>query len=318
LAATAFLIVAISYAPQAGKLLPVFDDQPSASLEMLRDVDTSTILGRTLAWAGREFGLQKHPFLDGLNIQAEHNARGHSTYLLGRISNFGHWYYFPVAFAVKTPVATLAALLLALSLAIRFRRNLDLRLAVLAVPVLVYLAFCIPANINIGIRHILPIYPFLFVLAGVILATQNWRWKQATLGVIAVALAVESLAIYPHYLAFFNVLAGGPGNGPRYLVDSNLDWGQDLKNLKLYMDAHQLPSVCLSYFGSAEPEYYGIRSESDPANQDCVAAVSATLLYGAYVPGDTYAWLRARTPVAKIGYSIYVYDLRKTASPPPP
>jgi hypothetical protein len=320
LLAAIVLIVALAYAPQAKKLLPVTADQKAAdpSLEMLADIQASSGIGRALIWLGGALGLQQHPFLLGINEQATHNAQGHQSYLLGQTSQFGRWYYFPVAFAVKTPAATLAALLLAAVLAFRFRRQLDVRCFLLAVPVAVYLAFSSWSSVNIGIRHLLPIYPFLFIFTGAMLAGFDWRRKQIVISMIAIALVAESLSVYPHPLAFFNVLAGGPGNGTRYLSDSNLDWGQDLENLNSYMEARHIPRVCLSYFGSADPDYYGIAHDYLPvssetgqrADLNCVAAVSATLLYGAYVPADDYAWLRERTPVAKVGYSIYVYDLR--------
>jgi hypothetical protein len=174
------------------------------------------------------------------------------------------------------------------------------------------------SNINIGIRHLLPIYPFVFVLAGATLAAWSGKRKAMVLGVLGAALVAESLAIYPHYLAFFNVLSGGPANGPNLLVDSNLDWGQDVKKLKRYMDRHAIPRVCMAYFGTADLDYYGLpydtlaheRTEAEAMSRDCVLAVSATLLEGVYLPDDSFAWLRERKPTARVGYSIYVYDLR--------
>src|SRR4029077_3442366 len=126
--------------------------------------------------------------------------------------------------------------------------------------------------------------------------------------VLAVLLATESLMIYPHYLAFFNVLAGGPTNGRRLLVDSNLDWGQDVRKLKRYMDQHGIARVCIAYFGTADFDHYGLgfetlaytRKEAEVMARGGVLAVSATLLEGVYVSEDAFAWLREKEPIARV------------------
>jgi hypothetical protein len=123
----------------------------------------------------------------------------------------------------------------------------------------------------------------------------------------------------PHYLAFFNVLAGGPANGPAILADSNIDWGQDAKNLAAWLNARHVSQVCLDYFGTADIGRLGVRGPSLPAtwetgrraSLDCVGAISTNILYDAYSNPRQHAWLRALRPVARIGYSIYIYDLRR-------
>jgi hypothetical protein len=129
--------------------------------------------------------------------------------------------------------------------------------------------------------------------------------------------------IHPHYLAYFNELVGGPDNGYKYLVDSNLDWGQDLKGLAKYMRQHGISRINLSFFGSDSPERYGINYIRLPSyylrgeepNKPDIAlrgwvAISATNLQGAYFHNrDMFVWFRSRKPVAKIGYSIFLYNL---------
>ena len=174
-----------------------------------------------------------------------------------------------------------------------------------------------------GERHLLPLYPFLFAGVAAVVANHAWPLRKHLLPAITVLLIAESALVYPHYLAFFNFAAGGPGAGPRYLLDSNLDWGQDLGHLRDYWVAQGSPKLCLLYFGNALPEYYGIQADRVPltgeiAEQEsanCLAAVSATPLYGLYMPSGSLDWLRKRAPVAKVGYSIYVYDLRKPVTP---
>lgn len=289
--AIGFVTLALAYGPEAKGLIP-----------MTR--------GERLA----RNGVRSNPLVIGLLQLAEHNAKGHEAYLMGMHSKTGWWYYFPVAFAVKTPVATLAAILLAIVIAV-FRRTRPSNLQwMLAVPILAYLPFCLSTNINTGERHLLPLYPFLFVLVSTVIASMRMVWAAT----IVLALAVESFSIYPHYLAFFNFLVGGPGNGPKYLVDSNIDWGQDIKKLKRYMDEHGIDKVCLGALSLADTGYYrlGIAEllqvpDKRKLSETCVLAVSATILQGVYVPQEMFAWLREKTPTAKVGYSIYVYDLRK-------
>jgi hypothetical protein len=274
-------------------------------------------------------GVPLHPYLVGLGRVAADGARGQPAYLLGQISGTGWWYYFPVVFLVKTPTAVLAlcglcaGLVLSLAGRIRELHRLPFVWFVLTLPPACYFLACMASRLNLGVRHILPVYPFLFVwLAGVLFRVGRvrlGRWFPAVVAVALVGLAAESLAIYPHYLAFFNVVAGGPKAGPRYLLDSNIDWGQDLKKLKAYMVAHDIPRVCALYFGGAPFYYYGVDVERLPRteeleqrrNLDCVAAASVTPLYGLYSTPESYRWLREREPMARIGYSIYLYDLRQ-------
>jgi hypothetical protein len=246
------------------------------------------------------------------------------SYLLGERSLFGWWYMSPVALAVKTPVAELALFALAFGIwVMRLRRvqlrKLEFKWFLLVIPPAVYFAASLPIHFNAGLRHLLPMYPpvFLFI-AGVLLAKPVPKWRATAVVLGAGLLVIECASIHPHYLAFFNVLAGGPANGRRVLVDSNLDWGQDLKNLKTYMDEQRIPEVCISYFGMAELQYYGIRYKLLPAVPDaqtarrlnCVAAISVTNLA---VEHSDYAGLDELSPDAQIGYSIYIYDLRKRA-----
>ncbi len=252
-------------------------------------------------------------------------ASDRESYLLGQIYLHGSWLYFPVAFAVKTSLPTLIALLVAIVLMVRRRSLLPTDLFLL-VPVMIFFAVATGSKLNIGLRHILPIYPFLFVWIGGMLAT-IWasRSRVARYGVslLGIWLLVSSLRVYPDYLAFFNELAGGPGNGHTILVDSNLDWGQDLKGLQVWMSNQGLTRIQLAYFGTIDPAYYGIDADplpgtltvqSRPRIGDSPApahiAISATYLKGLYLWNrDQYASFRLQKPVAIIGHSIWVFRL---------
>ena len=298
--AIAIAVVAVLYAPEIIHHKQIGLLRPKLSLQ--------TGLSKVMFFFAKRLGLPALSYFMGLERLADHNRIGHPSYVLGHVWNYGVWYYFPVAFLVKTPLATLAAIATGLALAWKQRARGFLLVALLVVPG-VFAAFCLTSQIDIGHRHILPVYAFLFVIAA--LALSRWP-KLAALAVLLVG--IESFSVYPHYLAFFNRAVGGPANGPQYLVDSNIDWGQDLKKLGRYMSDHQIPRVCFCYFGNSDWGRYGIRSiDFPPRHEDCreFAAISATPLYGLYtVTPDEYKFLRDKTPLAKIGYSIYLYDLR--------
>ncbi len=130
----------------------------------------------------------------------------------------------------------------------------------------IYATAAMGQNLNIGFRHILSLYPVLYIFAG---SVALWwplsrLWAKAVVILLVGWFAVDSLSVRPDYLAYFNRFVGGPDEGYRHLVDSSLDWGQDLPGLKRWLTTHN-PSdgepVFLSYFGTASPEYYGIKSE---------------------------------------------------------
>jgi hypothetical protein len=198
------------------------------------------------------------------------------------------------------------------------------------VPVAIYLAVAMNNPFQVGIRHILPIYPFLMLIAAAGVQTII----RARLGRVALvaplALWVLGLVnVYPNTLTFFNRAVGGPRYGSEYLADSNIDWGQGLKALKTWMTRHDVDHVNLAYFGSADPKYYGISYTGLPAATPGFrlpdapdrwtrpalpgyVAVSATVLTGVYLDEQWrlfYSGLRRMTPSEVIGNSIFVYRL---------
>ena len=279
-------------------------------------------------------------YVKGLQGLFRHTEAGHPAFLRGHYFSTERWDYFPIAFAIKTPLPTL--ILLCLSLGWTVKRRAWRSACPLLLPVLVYLATSLSSQaLNIGYRHILPILPFLFVFAsGVARSIELRNRARATACLLLVAWhIVASIHIYPDYLAYFNELVGGPDNGWRYLVDSNLDWGQDLKGLQRYMERTGIEEVYLSWFGSTYPGAYGYdiphrllpsyiyypgQVTGVPFNPlrpaPGVYAISATNLQGVYFSDhDLLAWFRARQPLAKIGYSIFIYQVgRQEAEGAPP
>jgi hypothetical protein len=257
------------------------------------------------------------------------HAQSRPAFLMGEYSETGWHRYFLVTFLLKTPVPLLLLGLAALGLSLR--RGADRRaLLFLWLPFALYFGTALTRNINIGHRHLLPVYPFLFVAAGsvatAIVGLAPGRTRRLAAGGLVVLLAwyaFGSQRIHPHYLAYFNELAGGPANGYRYLVDSNLDWGQDLIGLREYMSRSGLARLKLLYFGTADPGYYGVACDRLPGYQPPppstlvhevrpgdIVAVSATHLQGLYLEPEVRVLaerLRAQRPLAVIGYSLFVY-----------
>jgi hypothetical protein len=285
---------------------------------------------KPIAGAIQSFVLEHRLFPEALISGYLYNLkiRQHPAYLLGAISEDGFWSYFPTAFAVKTPLPTV--LLLAASVAMwGVHRKREPYLSLL-LPPFAYFILGVLSRFNIGVRHLLPVYPFLFVLIGGA-AEELWREgsriKKAGLIFLGVWYLWSSFSTYPHYLAFFNELAGGPKNGHRVLLDSNLDWGQGLKELKRWMDGKEIKQIQLFYFGTADPKYYGIddfystknlASERYSRNHQLDLpdhlAVSANFRYGGelFLPKDLAALLRSYAlaePLATIGHSILIYKL---------
>lgn len=252
-----------------------------------------------------------------------------TAFLLGEVGD-GFWSYFPVAFGVKTPLPTLVLLAAGLFLLVRGRMDRKIGFFLL-VPPLIFFASAVLSRMNIGLRHILPIYPFLFVFAGAA-AAELWksgsRIKNGALPLLAVWYVSSCIWIYPDYLSYFNEIIGGPKNGHRVLLDSNLDWGQDLKELKRWMDANGVKSIQLLYFGTVEPEYYGIDASylpgswvdyDPPATQTSeppqYVAMSAHLLYTSFIQDSLLKPFRQKKPLANIGRSIFIFKADEGQNP---
>jgi hypothetical protein len=259
------------------------------------------------------------------------------AFFLGEISKEGWWLYFPVAFVLKTPEGTLLMLALSLLLWNKGERLQRSHLLFIVLPPTIYFLAMALVRVNIGIRYLLPVYPFVFLLCSR-LATVRFSapvpdlLPRSLLIGLPIALSIgSSLGAAPHQLAYFNFLSGGPAKGASYLGDSNLDWGQDLQNLRNFLEKQRVPMVYLSYFGTAPPQSYGLRYQFlpgffDPLQEPSrellplhsereLLAISVNNLQGTYLlDPNLYGWLRAYSPIARIGGSIYVYDLTGDAA----
>jgi hypothetical protein len=276
-----------------------------------------------LVAAAREQRLLPEAYLYGTAFVDKH-SRARFAFLNGEFGVTGWWYFFPYAFAVKTPLALFALLALAAG---TLRRKGRLSSGTghsgehasgfyAAAPLWVLLAvLCLlstTARVNVGLRHLLSIYPALFILAGAAARWVVWRRRvPAALVILSTfGFAAASLWIRPHYLAFFNALVG-PERGYRHLVDSSLDWGQDLPGLAAWLEADPAARsgapVYLAYFGSSSPVAFGVEARALPSYHEWSGAadtrgldleagiycISATMLQSVYTdfPGP---WTAAR------------------------
>ncbi len=301
---------------------------PSASPAWVYQLQTDTQVQREVpGLASAVSWIDSHHLLPNVYSQGfmfgQAKAQVRRAFLDGDVSDRGWWYYFPVAFAIKTPVAFL--LLAAGGIAVviaRWRKTGTQDALFVMVPIVVYTAAAMATKLNIGLRHLLPIYPLLLLLVAAAAQALLARGRAGAIA-LAAALVVGSIEFgtnYPNNLAFFNVLVGGPTHGSEYLVDSNLDWGQDLKPLKRWMDGNNVQHINLAYFGNAYPPYYGINATYLPGSAFYTqtpnvqlpgyVAISATVLRGVYLdePGRAfYKSFQNRAPVMTIGHSIFIY-----------
>jgi hypothetical protein len=254
---------------------------------------------------------------EGLGQLAVKNREGHKSYLLGEVRTTGWWHFFPVALAVKSPLPFL--LLTGIGLAVAWRgysgseRRRQLEPAAIALAILLV---CLPSRINIGVRHVLPMYPFLAIVAGLGVAGL-WRAQRArpvarSLAVLLVVWQLTaSAAVHPDYLAYFNELAGR--HPERILVDSDLDDGQDLKRLADTLRARSVPEVWLAYAGSATVAEHGLPpvrwlEPHRPVTGWVAASLYSIKLGSLDRPGhDDFAWLERYRPIALVGRSIRLY-----------
>ncbi len=285
---------------------PLLTNTPAPEKKM---TEYLKIGGKPLVYFAEKVPVPLSTFSSALVSMAYTRAAGTNAYLMGHWSREGWWYYYMIAFGLKN---TIPFLILCLASLIFFR-NLGVSRylgAILLVPILFFFIFTLRDKAQAGIRYFLPIYPLFFVLASGVVV---FLWKQGRiLRVVVIFLlgwhATEALMVFPDYLAYFNELAGGPSNGYRYLRDSNVDWGQDLKSLGVYVRKQGYPEVVLLTLAPSDPNYYGIpaRSIEEDEFQEprrTVYAISAHFM-------DEALWTRDRKPDKVIGRSFFVYDAR--------
>ena len=322
--------------------------------DMLHNVIDISIANEELTWTKDIFHYMiDNPILKpigyyllGLIMVFVRVGGGNTTYFLGETTNQSFWYFYPISFLIKTPIATLMLFIFSivgvLKFSIRKSINKDsvsfvkkiwrtlasyinnnlLEFISLSVIVMFFLVG-IKGNLNIGLRHILPLYPFLFILCAKYFF-KLFEKSNIILKVVGVLLliwyAAANIIAYPSYLAYFNEFAGGNRAGHKYTTDSNVDWGQDLKRLAKYVEENNIDHITIDYFGGSVPKYYIDEDmvtiwNSNRGKPQGWFAVSATYYQNSRWYSKTqgemdYAWLDNIEPEEIIGGSILVYNLK--------
>ena len=299
-------------------------------------------------------------YLLGFNMVIQRSAGGNNSYFWGEVSSSGSRLYFPVVYLTKEPLPFLILSLIAIGLALQRIVNarpwslkrlgywLQNNFAIFAMLFFVafYWLYSMRSPLNIGVRHVLPTFLFLYIavsrevvlwLRGAINPSPaSWReWlsslyrtyiapipRYIIVSLLMLWLMIEVALTYPLFLSYYNQLIGGTRNGYKIAVDSNYDWGQDLKRLRQYLEKNQIEKINLNYFGGSVPQYYlGDRYEpwwSSRGPASGYFAISTTLLQGSTQPtapgfirnpADAYPWLAGQVPIARAGYSIFIYKL---------
>jgi hypothetical protein len=184
----------------------------------------------------------------------------HPQFLLGEFSRQGWPHYYLAAFLLKTPLAGVLLTVMALVAALR-RRSLAANGALLFV--MSFFVVAATSRIALGVRYVLPVFPFLYAFIAIALPrVVTDRRRVVVTGVLLGWFVVTSLAAWPSYLSFFSELTGSRRNADRLLIDSNLDWGQDLRRLRLWTDTNGIDFIRIDYFGGGDiAQTFGSRAE---------------------------------------------------------
>jgi Dolichyl-phosphate-mannose-protein mannosyltransferase len=251
-------------------------------------------------------------WLTGLGQVVVHNAEGHRSFLLGQYSASGFLLYFPVAMLLKWPPIVLLTGALGSILVILWRFCERRQLLILTLFPAVYLAFALISQIDIGVRHVLPVYPFLLLYAG---AVGQWiaqrRWGPILLAILLVAQAADTTRYAPDDLAYFTPFVN-PQQTWTMLSDSNTDWGQGLYALRDYQAANPAETIHLAYVGEVDPAWMGIRyvrlGEQDHPSGTVI--VSTTQLSGQLLSDHrAYRWLLQYPVKAVLDHTLYVFEV---------
>lgn len=314
--------------------------------------------------SGNSFTKPIAQYLLGVTMVFGRVSGGNTTFFFGEVSNQSFKWYFPASYLLKEPLSFIFFFLLALvaSAAAFFRKKIpalwrSFKLLLEKNPerpiflmfTIYYAGISVAGNLNLGIRHLFPILPLIYVLVAqrAVNFFSGFRSRAGKISSLSVFVllvlwyTISSLAAFPNYIAYFNELIGGGKNAYLYFTDSNVDWGQDLKRLAAWTKEHpEVEKLKLDYFGGGEPKYYFCARKYDSSGKlvktssgyDCSKsvyqewhskngqtkgwiAVSVTFLqnakfYAQRFNEPDYDWLRWREPYAKIGNSIFVYWVR--------
>lgn len=251
-------------------------------------------------------------FISGFDLQHEQSANMFAGYFMGNVTHDGWWYYYPVALFLKAPIA-FSLLMVALLVAIATRR-LPLTpslTAALGVPIVGTVLFSVLTGINIGVRYLLFLVPFLCMAIAHLWCAAGARQHLRALSLCLAGYAFSVAVCHPNYIGYFSEIVGGSTQGHKYLADSNLDWGQDLIRLRDYMREQRIESVALSNFGLVDARVYGIDHKSVQAaatGDTVVISINHLLGLDPWSQASGVERYRNQVPKARIGTSLWVFD----------
>jgi 4-amino-4-deoxy-L-arabinose transferase-like glycosyltransferase len=267
------------------------------------------------AWIATHVPLPAPQFFTGLGALALHNSHGQVAYLFGKYSQFGFRSYFPVLLFYKTPLAFLLLFAWGVIAVIRNRRGY--------LPLLIGIAILIsvmPSHINVGVRHVVPLYAAFAIVAafGVTTAwneTRDVLFGRVALASICVWLLAAGVIAHPDYLPYFNEAAGSRPD--LIATDSNLDWGQDWERFIRWQARYHPGRVGLIWYGSIDlarhpVEGYGLEPYTKATGWIAASETGMKLAStNANDVGQPYRWLEAYQPVMHIGKSIRIYRIEE-------
>jgi hypothetical protein len=259
----------------------------------------------------------------GIKAVNQDHGKNPYFYLMGELKQGGWKYYLVVAWLVKTPIPIILFLAAAFGLYLAHRRASLLEEAFLWVPFSGFLIFYSLFGDDIGIRYLIPCFPFMFVFSARLVPSLQELGRPFRVAFIAglLWLVTEWVSIIPDHLSYFNQVAGGPENGIEWLDNSNVDWGQGLKQLRAYLQTHRIEDYAYCYFGTGRPQFYGITGRRITDMDFFVRPTRGLVILSAQcIPRgrnildkafgeNPLNWLRHQKPVTIIGHAYYVYEI---------
>lgn len=252
-------------------------------------------------------------YLEGLRTVVRHNRHGMPAFMLGKVTQAGGWkLYYPLVVALKWPTIPLLLFIGSIVLMTSRKIHAPENLFLFASFPMIYFGFAVFSKFDMGERHILPVYVFVLLFAGAIWESIRERRLSAALVIAAVLLQIgDGMRYAPGYLSYFNVFVR-PSNSYRLLADSNLDWGQGLLALRDYERAYPNQPISLAYFGSVEPQVYGIHARALSENErgTGTVVVGGTYLAGQYLEDPAgYRWLLNYPVVKVLDHCLWVFEV---------
>lgn len=251
-------------------------------------------------------------YFKGLFLLFTHAVGGHGAYLMGMNSNTGWWYYFPVAIFFKTPIPVFVLLVISITGYKKVKAKESFDEYLLIVPIVIFLLFSMSSRANLGVRHILPIMPLLFIFIAKSVNLIDFRkinWKSIGFGLLMVWYLVTAFLAYPNYIAYFNEFAGGSSNGHKILTDSNLDWGQDIYRIQDYIEKNKIAPSYIVYPWDSDSALTYYKINYPLLTPENTSAKGHIIMSATYYETEAYSWLK-QYPKTQITPGVFDIEIK--------